>query len=230
MSSINSEKNRIHEYIQCEIRNEEKHIIDRLKFERQLWAEGYTHVMGLDEVGRGCLAGPVVAAGVVFHPDTDIPEIRDSKGIGEEERNRLAKQIKEEALLWTVQEGSIAEIDKLNILWASLHTMQKCVDATKITPDYLLVDGNRYISSLIPYTCLVKGDDRSMSIAAASILAKVYRDDLMRKLHEEFPEYGWDTNVGYPTATHKKGLKEFGYTVHHRTSFKLGTSKKRPSK
>lgn len=184
-------------------------------------------MMGLDEVGRGCLAGPVVAAGVVFHPETDIPKIRDSKTIGEGERKELAQQIKEEALLWTVQEGSIAKIDELNILWASLHTMQKCVDATAITPDYLLVDGNRYISSLIPYTCLVKGDDRSMSIAAASILAKVYRDDLMRKLHEEFPEYGWDTNVGYPTAIHKKGLKEFGYTEHHRTSFKLGTSKQR---
>lgn len=202
-------------------------IIDRLKFERQLWAEGYAHVMGLDEVGRGCLAGPVVAAGVVFHPETDIPNIRDSKIIREEERKELAQQIKEEALLWTVQEGSIAKIDELNILWASLHTMQKCVEATDITPDYLLVDGNRYISSLIPYTCLVKGDDRSMSIAAASILAKVYRDDLMRKLHEEFPEYGWDTNVGYPTAIHKKGLKEFGYTKHHRTTFKLGTSKQR---
>ena len=183
--------------------------------------------MGLDEVGRGCLAGPVVAAGVVFNPETDIPKIRDSKTIGEQERLELAEQIKDESLLWTVQEGSIAEIDELNILWASLHTMQKCVDATKITPDYLLVDGNRYISSLIPYTCLVKGDDRSMSIAAASILAKVYRDKLMKKLHEKFPEYGWNTNVGYPTAIHKKGLKEFGYTEYHRTSFKLGTNKKR---
>ena len=227
MSSIISEKNSIHEYIMCSYLNEKENIIDRLKFERQLWAEGYTHVMGLDEVGRGCLAGPVVAAGVVFYPETNIPEMRDSKTIGEEERNELAARIKNEALLWTVQEGSIAEIDELNILWASLHTMQKCVDAPKITPDYLLVDGNRYISSLVPYTCLVKGDDRSMSIAAASILAKVYRDDLMRKLHKEFPEYGWDTNVGYPTAVHKKGLKEFGYTDYHRTSFKLGTSKKR---
>ncbi|MAL17768.1 MAG: ribonuclease HII [Balneola sp.] len=202
-------------------------MIDRLKFERQLWSEGYSRVMGLDEVGRGCLAGPVVAAGVVFKPETDIPEIRDSKTISESERVELSKRIKEEALSWSIQEGSITEINELNILWASLHTMQKCVDSVKMTPDYLLVDGNRYISSLIPYTCLVKGDDRSMSIAAASILAKVYRDDLMKELHEKFPEYGWASNVGYPTKVHKQGLKDFGYTKYHRTSFKLGTDRLR---
>ena len=205
----------------------ENQVEDRLKFERQLWSEGYARVMGLDEVGRGCLAGPVVAAGVVFKPETDIPEIRDSKSISEKSRLLLAEQIKEEALFWTVQEGSIDEINELNILWASLHTMQKCVDAASLPPDYLLVDGNRYINSLIPYTCLVKGDDRSMSIAAASILAKVYRDELMRDLHEEFPEYGWNSNVGYPAPVHKKALKEYGYTDHHRTTFKLGTNKKR---
>lgn len=206
---------------------QEKQVRDRLKFERQLWSEGYARVMGLDEVGRGCLAGPVVAAGVVFKPETDIPEIRDSKAISEKARLSLTKQIKEEALFWTVQEGSIAEINELNILWASLHTMQKCVDAVSMPPDYLLVDGNRFINSMIPYTCLVKGDNRSMSIAAASILAKVYRDGLMRKLHEEFPEYGWNSNVGYPAPVHKKALKEHGYTEHHRTTFKLGTNKKR---
>lgn len=202
-------------------------IKDRLKFERQLWKEGYARVMGLDEVGRGCLAGPVVAAGVVFKPNTDIPEIRDSKIIKEEERLELADFIKSEALFWTIQEGSLSEINELNILWASLETMQKCVDAVSEPPEYLLVDGNRYINSLIPYTCLVKGDDRSMSIAAASILAKVYRDELMRSLHDEFPEYGWDSNVGYPTAVHKKALKKHGYTKYHRTSFNLGTEKLR---
>lgn len=202
---------------------------DRLKFERQLWSEGYGRVIGLDEVGRGCLAGPVVAAGVIFKPDTNIPEIRDSKAMSEKERMQLTAIIKKEAISWTVQEGSIAEIDELNILWASLETMQKCVDAVSPQPDYLLVDGNRYINSLIPYTCLVKGDDRSMSIAAASILAKVYRDELMRELHEVFPEYGWNSNVGYPTAVHKKALKEHGYTKHHRNSFKLGTEKIRTS-
>ncbi len=198
---------------------------DRLKFERQLWREGFERIIGLDEVGRGCLAGPVVAAGVVFEKGTDIPEIRDSKGIGEKERMELSERIKEEALYWSVQEGSIEEINELNILWASLHTMQKCVDAIDPSPDYLLVDGNRYLTSMIPHTCLVKGDDRSMSIAAASILAKVYRDDLMKKLHETYPEYGWDSNVGYPTAPHKKALKIHGYTEYHRTTFNLGTEK-----
>ncbi|MEX0844806.1 MAG: ribonuclease HII [Balneolaceae bacterium] len=200
---------------------------DRLKFERQLWEEGYQFVIGLDEVGRGCLAGPVVAAGVIFSPETDIPEIRDSKVINESERIRLSDRIKKEAIGWTIQEGGISEINKINILWASLETMQKCVDCIDPSPDYLLVDGNRYISSLIPYTCLVKGDNRSMSIAAASILAKVYRDEMMKKFHQDFPEYGWNTNVGYPTAVHKKALREFGYTKHHRTSFNLGTDKKR---
>jgi ribonuclease HII len=200
---------------------------DRLKFERQLWSEGYERIIGLDEVGRGCLAGPVVAAGVVFKKGTDIPEIRDSKGIGEKERIVLSEKIKDEALYWSVQEGSIELIKDLNILWASLHTMQKCVDAIEPLPDYLLVDGNRYITSMIPYTCLVKGDDRSMSIAAASILAKVYRDELMKDLHERYPEYGWDTNVGYPTPPHKNALKVHGYTEFHRTSFNLGTEKVR---
>jgi ribonuclease HII len=200
---------------------------DRLKFERQLWGEGYKKVMGLDEVGRGCLAGPVVAAGVIFRPNTDIPEIRDSKKIKVSDRLRLSEKIKNEALYWSVQEGSIQEINTLNILWASLQTMQKCVDTLEPPPDFLLVDGNRYIDSLTPFTCLVKGDDRSMSIAAASILAKVYRDELMKKLHNEFPEYGWNSNVGYPTEAHKQALKKYGYTKYHRTSFKLGTTRKR---
>ncbi|MFD2533267.1 ribonuclease HII [Gracilimonas halophila] len=200
---------------------------DRLKFERRLWSEGYNHIVGLDEVGRGCLAGPVVAAGVIFEPGTDIPEIRDSKVVTEQERILLSKKIKNKAVFWSIKEGSIQEIKEFNILWASLQTMQKCVDEMHPNPEYLLVDGNRYINSLIPYTCLVKGDVRSMSIAAASILAKVYRDELMKELHNEYPEYGWDTNVGYPTPIHKKALKEFGYTKYHRTTFNLGTQKKR---
>lgn len=200
---------------------------DRLKFERRLWNEGYDHIVGLDEVGRGCLAGPVVAAGVIFEPGTDIPEIRDSKALSEKERISLSEKIKDIATYWSIKEGSIQEINELNILWASLQTMQKCVDDMHPAPEYLLVDGNRYINSLIPYTCLVKGDDRSMSIAAASILAKVYRDDLLKELHDEYPEYGWDTNVGYPTLIHKKALKKYGYTKYHRTTFNLGTEKKR---
>lgn len=200
---------------------------DRLKFERRLWNEGYDHIVGLDEVGRGCLAGPVVAAGVIFEPGTDIPEIRDSKALTEKERILLSEKIKDIAAYWSIKEGSIQEINELNILWASLQTMQKCVDDMHPAPEYLLVDGNRYINSLIPYTCLVKGDDRSMSIAAASILAKVYRDELLKELHDEYPEYGWNTNVGYPTLIHKEALKKYGYTKYHRTTFNLGTEKKR---
>lgn len=203
---------------------------DRVEFENKLWDDGYARIMGLDEVGRGCLAGPVVAAGVIFEKGTFIPEIKDSKMLPEQDRNELSQIIKEKALFWTVQEGDVAVVDRLNILWASIDTMVKCVNAPKASPDYLLVDGNRYTSSLIPYTCLIKGDDRSMSIAAASILAKVHRDNYMRKLHESFPEFEWITNVGYPTAAHRKALREFGYTKHHRLSFNLGTELKYAAK
>ena len=200
-------------------------MIDRTEIEKKLWAEGFQRVMGLDEVGRGCLAGPVVAAGVIFKPGTAIPEIRDSKKIPEHERKVLSDFIKKEASFWTIQEGGIEEIDRLNILWASIATMQKCVESEEASPDYLLVDGNRYTASLIPYSCIVKGDDKSMTIGAASILAKVYRDELMTKLHEEYPEFGWNSNVGYPTPFHKKALIEYGVTPLHRKSFKLGSTK-----
>ncbi|MEX0610050.1 MAG: ribonuclease HII [Balneolaceae bacterium] len=199
---------------------------NRLIFEQQLWSEGFQKVMGLDEVGRGCLAGPVVAAGVIFEPGTNIPEIRDSKALSLAERLELSEIIKEKALFWTVKEGSIEEVNRLNILWASIETMTKCVAAADSAPDYLLVDGNRYTTSLIPYTCLIKGDDRSMTIGAASILAKVYRDKYMQQLHKEFPMFGWDSNVGYPTQVHRKALKKYGYTSYHRDTFRLGTKKK----
>ncbi|MFV1883686.1 MAG: ribonuclease HII [Balneola sp.] len=201
-------------------------VMNRTGFEKQLWGENFERVMGLDEVGRGCLAGPVVAAGVIFRPGTMIEGIRDSKTIPEGDREELACKIKEQALFWTIQEGNIELIDTLNILWASLSTMQKCTEIEGAKPDYLLVDGNKYVASLIPYTCLVKGDNRSMSIGAASILAKVYRDNLMKELAALYPEFGWDTNVGYPTPHHKKALKEYGFTKHHRLSFSLGTDKK----
>ncbi len=200
--------------------------MDRLKYENQLWSEGFNRIMGLDEVGRGCLAGPVVAAGVILKPGSGIDGVRDSKTIPEKEREELAAIIKEEALFWTVQEGSIQEIDKLNILWASIAAMQKCAETENAKPDYLLVDGNKYSASLIPYTCVTKGDDKSLSIGAASILAKVYRDNLMKELAEEFPEFGWESNVGYPTPHHKNALNSFGITEHHRLSFSLGTIKK----
>jgi ribonuclease HII len=200
-------------------------LTDRIMFERQLWGEEYERVMGLDEVGRGCLSGPVVAAGVIFEPGTYVEAIRDSKKLTLKERKQLTKQIKDEALYWTIQWCSPSEIDELNILHASIKAMTKCAEADGANPDYLLVDGNRFSSGMCPHKCIVGGDDRSMSIAAASIIAKVYRDELMIDLHEEYPHYGWDTNVGYPTAKHFKGLKKHGATKFHRQSFNLRTDK-----
>lgn len=200
--------------------------IDRLQYEEQLWSEGYRRVMGLDEVGRGCLSGPVVAAGVILSPNSAIAEVRDSKQLEAEERERLAGIIKREALYWTIQWCSVEEIDRLNILQASLKAMMKCTEADGAEPDYLLVDGNRYHPGVCPHTCLTGGDDRSLSIGAASIIAKVHRDELMRDLHRSFPHYGWETNVGYPTREHFRGLKKFGFTRFHRQSFRLRTTRK----
>ena len=199
---------------------------NRTKIEEELWNEGFKRIMGLDEVGRGCLCGPVVAAGVIFEEGIKIDGIKDSKAINEKNRLLLEEEIKEKALFYTIQEGSIKEIFDLNILWASINTMQKCAEDKGANPDYLLVDGNKYTTSLIPHTCIIKGDDKSVSIGAASILAKNYRDRYMKRLDEKFPEFNWKSNVGYPTPHHKKALKQFGYTPHHRLGFNLGTDKK----
>lgn len=199
--------------------------MNRLQFEKKLWDEGYTRIMGLDEVGRGCLSGPVVAAGVILKPGNSVVGIRDSKKLSLSQRITFESLIKKEALYWTVQWCDPQVIDKLNILHASHKAMQKCADVPEANPDYLLIDGNRFGSTIYPHECIVKGDDRSMSIAAASILAKVYRDVLMKNLHKKYPHYGWDTNVGYPTKKHFAGLKEYGITKHHRRSFRLRTDK-----
>lgn len=201
--------------------------LDRYLFEKQLWSEGYTRVMGLDEVGRGCLCGPVVAAGVILDPATaENVGLKDSKTIKKKDREELSVRIKSEALYWTIQSCSTIVIDEINILHASLKAMVKCIESNGAGPDYLLVDGNKSPVTMLPHTCLVKGDNRSASIAAASILAKVYRDGLMEKLHETYPVFGWDRNVGYPTKEHFAGLEKHGYTIHHRLSFKLRTEKK----
>lgn len=177
--------------------------------------------MGLDEVGRGCLAGPVVAAGVILKPNSIIENITDSKVLNKSERDELSKIIKKEALCWSIQSCSVREIEEQNIYWASFSAMRKCTLEAKNQPDYLLVDGNRYLDEILPVTCIVKGDLYSASIGAASILAKVYRDKLMRKLHKKFPMYGWETNVGYPTQKHYEGLSQHGPTRHHRKTFRL---------
>lgn len=200
--------------------------MNRYYFEKQLWQEGYKRIMGLDEVGRGCLCGPVVAAGVIIKPGCRLnPEITDSKKLTAAQREKLAVEIKEKALFWTIQEMSPKVIDRQNILNASIKAMINCSEEKGANPDYLLVDGNRFTASLIQHTCIVKGDDKSASIAAASILAKVYRDKYMYELHDKYPYFGWDCNVGYPTKKHFEGLSEYGYTKHHRKSFKLRTSK-----
>lgn len=200
--------------------NEKK---NRIRFEQQLWDEGFERIMGLDEVGRGCLAGPVVAAGVIFEPGTYEKEIRDSKTLSLDEREDLVEKIRDIAVFWTIQWCMPSEIDELNILHASIKAMSKCSEAENAKPDYLLVDGNRFSNSLCPHKCLIKGDDRSMSIAAASIIAKVFRDKWMIRLHEEYPHYSWHTNVGYPTTQHYEGLEEYGATKYHRQSFNLRT-------
>ena len=196
--------------------------VDRLHAERQVWSEGFSRVMGLDEVGRGCLCGPVVAAGVIFSPGYEPPAgLRDSKKLTRENRERLAKEIRETCLFWSVQCVSHQQIDRINILRASLLAMQQCVEAAEPAPDILFIDGNQPLNLLIPQQTMVKGDDRSATIAAASVLAKVFRDDWMQKLHKEFPQYGWDRNVGYPTREHREALREHGPTPYHRMSFRL---------
>jgi ribonuclease HII len=194
-------------------------------FEDMLWREGYLRVMGLDEVGRGCLAGPVVAAGVILAPGSRVNGIRDSKKLSAAYRQEISAEIRDKALFWTVQESSVAEISANNILRASLLAMRRCAEAENASPDYLLVDGNAHIGSIIPANCIIGGDDLSASIGAASILAKVYRDRIMEQMHEQYPHYGWNSNMGYPTRKHKEGLRKFGYCIHHRTGFRLGTDK-----
>lgn len=204
----------------------ENTLLNLYEFEETLWQQGYKRVMGLDEVGRGCLCGPVVAAGVILHPDSRLHEaVNDSKIVSKVQREELAEIIKETAAFWTIQQCDPSEIDQLNILKASIKAMYKCAESDGADPDYLLVDGNRFTDSLTPYECVVKGDSRAVSIAAASILAKVHRDRIMTQLHEEFPYYGWNSNVGYPTQKHYEGLAKMGYTIHHRKSFKLRTDK-----
>ena len=177
---------------------------------------------GLDEVGRGCLAGPVVAAAVVLPKEYRNPLLNDSKQLTKAQRNQLRNEITEVALAWAVAEVSNQEIDEINILKASFLAMHRAVDQLTLRPEHLLVDGNRFTPyPFLPHTCIIKGDSKFMSIAAASVLAKTYRDDLMERLSEEFPHYGWTKNVGYPTPIHRRAIEEFGPCHHHRMSFKL---------
>lgn len=176
---------------------------------------------GLDEVGRGCLAGPVVAAAVILPKNFSHPLLNDSKQLNEKERKIVKKLIIEEAIAYSISEISAEEIDQINILKASIKAMHLCIDKLKVKPEHLLVDGNRfYAYPLIPHTCIIKGDAKFQSIAAASILAKEYRDDLMKNMANKYPGYAWEKNMGYPTKKHKEGIKKIGLSPIHRLSFK----------
>jgi len=175
---------------------------------------------GCDEAGRGPLAGPVFAAAVILPPDFHHPLLNDSKKMSEAAREKLRPIIEKEAISWAVEEVSPEQIDSLNILWASVSGMQRAVARLTPRPEFLLIDGNRWRSvDGIPFKTVVHGDATYASIAAASVLAKTYRDDRMRALAKEFPQYGWERNMGYPTAEHIEAIKKYGYTIHHRRSF-----------
>jgi len=177
---------------------------------------------GCDEAGRGCLAGAVYAAAVILPPGFHNEQLNDSKQLTEKQRYALREVIECEALAWAVGVVSPQEIDEINILNASFLAMHRAIDALKVRPQHLLIDGNRFRPYPgIPHTTVVKGDGKYLSIAAASILAKTYRDDYMLRLHAEYPSYGWDRNKGYPTREHRAAIAEYGATPHHRQSFNL---------
>ncbi|MBI1227590.1 MAG: ribonuclease HII [Bacteroidetes bacterium] len=177
---------------------------------------------GCDEAGRGCLAGPVFAAAVVLPKDFSNPLLNDSKQLTDKQRFALRPIIEKEALAWAVASLSPSEIDQLNILWASVEGMHRAVGKLKTTPTSLLIDGNRFKPYPgIPHHCMVKGDGRFFSIAAASVLAKTYRDEHMGILSKKYPQYGWERNMGYPTKEHRAAIRQFGATPEHRQSFRL---------
>ena len=175
---------------------------------------------GCDEAGRGCLAGSVFAAAVILPPDFYHPLLNDSKQMTERQRNLLRPIIEREAVAWAVAEITAARIDEINILKASIEGMNVAAASLKVAPQFLAIDGNRFIShNGLPYKCIVKGDGKYANIAAASVLAKTHRDEYMLRLHEEFPNYGWDRNKGYPTKEHRLAIREHGLTPHHRLTF-----------
>ena len=177
---------------------------------------------GCDEAGRGCLAGPVVAAAVILPSDFTHPLLNDSKKINEKNRYKLRTEIENIAVDYAVGIIDNKGIDEINILKASIMSMHKALDKLTIRPEHIIIDGNKFIKYQdIPYQTIVKGDSKYYSIAAASILAKTYRDDIMNELHEKHPEYNWKKNKGYPTKQHRQAIKEFGTTPYHRMSFRL---------
>ena len=183
---------------------------------------GFSLEAGTDEAGRGCLSGPVVAAAVILPKDFTHPFLNDSKQLSEKKRDELRPFIEENAIAFGVSFVWQDEVDKINVLQASITGMHRSIALLQIEPEYIIIDGNKFSSYKdIPYQTIIKGDAKYMSIAAASVLAKTYRDEYMEKIHEEFPMYNWKKNKGYPTKEHRNGIREFGATKYHRKTFKL---------
>ena len=177
---------------------------------------------GCDEAGRGCLAGSVYAAAVILPQNYSHPYLNDSKQLTEKRRMILRKDIEKDAIAWAVGVVSPEEIDEINILKASFLAMHRAIDQLKVRPEALIIDGNRFTPyQNLPYTPIVKGDSKYLSIAAASILAKTYRDEYMEELHSQYPQYEWSKNKGYPTVAHREAIKKYGTTPFHRMSFNL---------
>jgi ribonuclease HII len=195
------------------------HETDNFSFERGMYRLDYHSVAGIDEVGRGPLAGPVVAASVILPQDCDYAQFQDSKKLTPARRERLAAVLKEIGAVIGIGLVSEQKIDQLNILQASLLAMKKSMENLVYRPDFLLVDGKFPVPVNLPQRCLVKGESRSASIAAASIIAKVTRDDLMRQYHRQYPQYAFDKNMGYPTLSHRQALASYGPCPLHRRSF-----------
>lgn len=177
---------------------------------------------GTDEAGRGCLAGPVTAAAVILHTDFTNNILNDSKQLSEKNRELLKPIIEEKAICFSITHLEPTVIDEINILNASIKAMQECITKLNPIPLYIIVDGNRFKPiNDIPYSCIIKGDSKHLSIAAASVLAKTYRDEYMNRIHEEFPMYNWKQNKGYPTKEHREAIRKYGTTKYHRMSFRL---------
>jgi ribonuclease HII len=190
------------------------------KLQSSLWPEKVE--AGVDEAGRGCLAGPVVAAAVILPKDFHHPFLNDSKQLSRKRRDELRIIIESESIAWAIGKASVDEIDKINILQASFLAMHRAIAGLKPFPEFLLIDGNRFKKYPdIEHSSIIGGDGKFLSIAAASVLAKTHRDEEMEILHQNFPNYGWDKNMGYGTVVHRNSLIKFGHCIHHRKSFTL---------